>query len=471
MQGQCVPLDAFYEAVFLADEQGVIRACNTRAQAIFGATEERLIGRRLPSLFAQQTQGEAFLLDLKGRRSAAPFALIEARLARDDGRSFIAEIAVRLQADHQMMISMRDITIRVEALHHLEAANERLLATDRDRLRFVSNVSHELRSPLTSMSYALTNMKRGICGPLPEKAMAYVDRLETDVKRLLLTVNDILDLRQIEAGTLTLHKTSLSLKKTLTEAMEMLHLQAEAKGQTLRFHTEEEDCFALVDQHKIERVFCNVIANAIKYTPQGGTIEVRLQREGNRARIVVDDNGIGIPPEALARVWQPYYRVGDHVAGTGLGLSIVKELVELHQGRASVFSPVPGASDGTRVQIELPLAEGPCWVILSGDETFVNDLVQMAKTMGCVPQVDTSALDIEGFCKPFMPARFFIDGTLPESSVEDIIYQIRQSPRLSQTPILLLVPEDFSPLRNYAYAKMRIDVRNYPLRPDILQQL
>jgi anti-sigma regulatory factor (Ser/Thr protein kinase) len=306
---------------------------------------------------------------------------------------------------------------------------------------------------------------------LPEKAKAYVERLQTDVKRLLLTVNDILDMRQIEMGTLTLHKTSASLKKLLVETVETLQIQAEAKQQQLTTHIIEEDCFATVDQYKIERVFCNVIANAIKYTPNGGTITVTLQRHGSMARIWVDDTGIGIPPEALTRVTQPYYRVGDHVAGTGLGLSIVKELIELHQGELTLYSPVPGEMVGTRVQLDLPLSVGPSWVILSGDEAFINDLTHLAEVMGCVPHADNSALDIEAFCANLTPARFFIDGALPESSVEDMIYQIRRSAKLAKTPILILAPKDFSQLRNYAYAQMRIDVRDYPIRPEVLRQL
>lgn len=466
------PLDAFYEAVLLTDGDGLIRACNERAKIIFHIHHDAtLVGRNLVSLFVHPQQGLDFLSEIKTHLFAEPFTLIEARLAREDGCSFIAEVAVHRQSESQMMISMRDITVRVEALRHLEEANERLRMTDRDRMTFVSNVSHELRSPLTSMSYALTNMQRGICGELSEKAKAYIERLQTDVKRLLLTVNDILDMRQIEMGTLKLHKTSASLTKLLTESIEALHIQAEAKQQTLTIKTCEDDCFAMVDTHKIERIFSNIIANAIKYTQAGGTIEASIQRVADAACVVVDDNGIGIPPEALSRVIQPYYRVGDHVAGTGLGLSIVKELVELHQGSLKIFSPVPNQTTGTRVQVNLPLAKRPMWVILSGDEAFIENLTQMANLMGCVANPDREALNIENFCQTFVPSRFFIDGALPESSVEDMIYQIRRCARLSKTPIVILAPQDFDPLRNYAYAQMRIDVRTYPTTPDILRQL
>lgn len=466
------PLDAFYEAVLLTDGEGLIYACNERSKIIFHITAETtLIGRSLVSLFVHPQQGLDFLSEIKTRFLDESFALIEARLAREDGSSFIAEIAVRRRSESQMMVSMRDITVRVEALRNLEEANERLRITDRDRMTFVSNVSHELRSPLTSMSYALSNMQRGICGALPEKAMAYIERLQTDVKRLLLTVNDILDMRQIEMGTLKLHKTSAAIKKLLVESIEALRVQAEAKQQTITFRACEDDCFAVLDTHKIERVFSNVIANAIKYTQTGGAIEVTIAREPNTARIRVDDNGIGIPPESLARVTQPYYRVGDHVAGTGLGLSIVKELVELHNGKLTILSPVPHHTMGTRIQIDLPLSKGPEWVILSGDEAFIEDLTQMATLMGGNAKPDREALNIDAFCSSFIPARFFIDGSLPESSVEDIIYQIRRSVRLAKTPILILAPKDFDPLRNYAYAQMHIDVRAYPISPNVLRQL
>lgn len=473
MNPSCAPLDAFYEAILFINHDGFIRACNQRALTLFHASTERpLVGRNLTTLFAHPQQGLDLLSQLTtSLTTQEAFTLVEARLARDDGRSLMVEIAIRQYTEDQFTVSMRDITQRHQALRDLEDANERLRATDRDRIAFVSNVSHELRSPLTSMSYALTNMQRGICGQLPEKALAYIERLQTDVKRLLLTVNDILDMRQIETGTLNLHKTTASLKKHLLETIESLQLQAEAKQQALHVSTCEGDAFAMVDTYKIERIFSNIIANAIKYTPAKGTISITLQSVAPMARIIVDDTGIGIPPEALPRVTQPYYRVGDHVAGTGLGLSIVKELITLHDGTLHIESPVPGTTIGTRVTLEIPLSERPLWVLLSGDDAFINEMTPLIQRLGCIAIPDQEALHIHQRYISVSPARFIIDGALPEYAIEDILYQIHGSPRLTKTPILILVPNDCDSLHHYAYAHMNVVLRPYPTTLDVLRQL
>lgn len=462
---QSAPLDAFYEAVFILDSQNIIQACNRRARDLFHVTEDHTFdGQKATLLFASPQQArDLFATYAMTQDEETTFLVQEARVVRQDGSTFIAEVTLHPLCHDQWILSLRDISVRIEALRNLEEANERLRITDRERMNFVSNVSHELRTPLTSMAYALTNMQRGICGQLPEKAQDYISRLQIDVKRLLLTVNDILDLRQIEHGTLSLQKTTQSLTKLLLSAVEALRFQAEAKQQHLAVQETEEGCYALVDPHKIERVFVNVIANAIKYTPDEGKLSISIHREGQKAILLFDDNGIGIPPEAIHRVSLPYYRVGDHVTGTGLGLAIVKELTEKHHGTFSILSPVPGTTTGTRVKLEFPLTQGPLWMIISADETFIHEVEAYAKAMGCSTAVDSEALHIAERSQPITPKRFVIDGTLLESSIEDIIYQIRSAPTLAQSEIMLISPQPLDDARVYTYNRMHITLREMPL--------
>lgn len=464
------PLDAFYEAVFLTDDAFRIVTCNLRAVELFrAASREALVGRPLGGFSpegAVRLSSDAFRESL-GRE---PFVLSEGRAMRDDGTAFVAEVAVhRLGAD-AALVTVRDVTRRVEALHRAEEANERLRAADRDRMEFVSNVSHELRTPLTSMAYALTNMLRGVCGPLPERAVGYLERLQADVRRLTTTVNDILDLRQLENGTLTLRKTCLPLGRLLAEAADALSVQAEAKRQRLEAVQDAREIYALADRNKIERVFFNLLSNAVKYTPEGGAIRAYLRREGETALVVVEDDGIGIPPEALPRVSQRYFRVGDQVAGTGLGLSIVREIIELHGGALRVESPVPGTERGTRATVSLPVCEGPLLVVVSGDGAFAQRLAEAAEALGNGLLIDRSGLDLPTTCAGRQPARFVLDGALPEGLLDELVCQIRQDARLARTPILLLTP-GMEATRRHEYARMRVEVCTMPPTPEALRAL
>ena len=473
MTARCVPLEALSEATFLTDGDFRVLDCNARAVELLRApSREAIIGRDASDLPNDHDLSAEFPTYLKERLTAVPFVSLENHATRDDGTTFMAEAVLHRLADGNILVKLRDITAGVESLHRAEEANERLRAAIRDRMEFVSNVSHELRTPLTSMSYALTNMTRGVCGPLPQKAMDYLGRLQVDVKRLLTTVNDLLDLRQMENGTLTLRKTFVPLAHLLADAADALSIQAQAKGQTLSVAPAPREIYAEADCHKIERVFFNILSNAVKYTPEGGAIHASARAEGDNAVIEVDDNGIGIPPEALPRVSQRYFRVGDQVAGTGLGLSIVREIVSLHGGTLHIQSPVPGTACGTRVTVTLPACPGPEALIVSGDDALIADLSAQITDMGLRPRPDRDALDIPGECRGRpAPAGILLDGALPESCLSDLICQIRGDATLARVPILLLSPTPIDDSRRAEYTRMRVTVRPYPLPSSTLRDL
>ena len=473
MNGSCVPLEALSEAAFLTDGDFRVVDCNARAVELLRApSREAVIGRDASDMPNDHDLAAEFPTYLRERLTAVPFVSLENHAARDDGTTFVAEAVLHRLADGNVLIMVRDVTARVESLHRAEEANERLRAAIRDRMEFVSNVSHELRTPLTSMSYAIGNMLRGICGPLPQKAQDYLGRLQVDVKRLMTTVNDILDLRQMENGTLTLRKSLVPLAHLLAESADALLIQAQAKRQTLTVAPAPKEIYAEADRHKVERVFFNILSNAVKYTPEGGAIHASIRAEGKDALIQVDDNGIGIPPEALPRVSQRYFRVGDQVAGTGLGLSIVREIVELHGGTLTIQSPVPGGDRGTRVAVRLPACPGPEVVVVSGDEALIAALTPPLTDLGLRVRPDREGLDLaKGGQTSAPPARFILDGALPDCCLSELICQIRGDARLAQTPILVLSPFAIDASRRAEYARMRVDLRPWPLPIEELRPL
>lgn len=464
-------LEVLYEAAFHTDSRFRILDCNARAVEILRAeSKESLLGRIATDIPSDHALAADFPTCLCERLTAVPFVVIECRVTRDDKSRFWAETVTHRLADGTHLITLRDISARVESLQRIEEANERLRALLRDRMEFVSNVSHELRTPLTSMSYALTNMQRGICGTLPEKATDYLKRLQVDVKRLLTTVNDLLDVRQMEHGTLTLHATLTPLHCLLESSASALRIQAEEKQQTLTVLPIERECYALIDRPKFERVFFNIFSNAVKYTPEGGTIVARLYRKDSTVFFEIDDNGIGIPKEALAHVSERYFRVGDHVSGTGLGLSIVREITELHQGALAIASPVPGTSCGTRITITLPESAPPEVYLITDTPAFTATWREVLWSSG--QSIHTlSPNDVPQFSTAFTAtSQFIIDGSLPESVITSIVCQLRRTQTTLQSPILIL-SDAMNPLMRRDFARWRALVRPQTISGEDLRTL
>lgn len=459
-------LDAIYEAAFLTDGDFKIVDCNCRAVEVLRALKkDDLIGRKISDFPSDNEPGADFPTYFQERLTAVPFVVVESRFSRYDGSQFWAETVAHRLSENAHLITIRDISARVESFQRAEEANERLRAAIRDRMEFVSNVSHELRTPLTSMSYALTNMLRGICGTLPGKAVEYLERLHVDVKRLMTTVNDLLDLRQMENGTLMLRCHYIPLGRLLAETINALKIQAETKHQTLQLLPYDCERYVYADHHKLERVFFNILSNAVKYTPENGCITARLYEQNGFVKIEVDDNGIGIPAHALPRVSQRYFRVGEHIAGTGLGLSIVREITELHGGTFKVESPVPNTQHGTRITISLPVSQSPNTVIVSDSPHFVEDITAKLSPIGHI--VQTAALNKtlpEQLATGKTPARILFDGDLPDEQIIDAVCKIQRHPSLSLVPILVLT-DKIEPLVKREYAKWRVDIRPKTISP------
>jgi PAS domain S-box-containing protein len=435
-------LESVYDAVLITARDGKILECNTRAAEFFLMEVQALIGQSVIGLISGAT--DALIETINKNLLSKKYTLVEARCKRSDGTSFAAEIAVNkveLDARGQLCFFVRDITMRQQAQSALEDAVERLQAHDRARMEFVSNVSHELRTPLTSMIYAVNNMLRGVVGPMPDKAITYLERLQSDCHRLLATVNDILDLRQIENKTLVLTKKVVPLGLVVREGAESLEVQADAKRIALRFDFSARELFCWCDAQKVERVVLNVVGNAVKFTPTNGIITIKLEQppdKPNFARLSVCDTGMGIPPEVLPKVSQRYFRVGDHVSGTGLGLAISREIVELHGGTMELASPVPGTDCGTAVYVTLPLAPKPTVVALSQDAETSDFLKRRIEEQGYGLFFTASSQEALDACFNRKPAVFVLDRRISDMDVRDMILQLREDTRTKRLPVIVM---------------------------------
>lgn len=202
------------------------------------------------------------------------------------------------------------------------------------RQNFVSNVSHELRTPLSTLKALIETLQKCIHDD-PFAAEKFLMMMDVEIDKLTQMVLELLDLSRIESGRVTMQKQTIAVKDLLKNPVERMQPQAERARIDLRFECQDGLPTLNVDVEQIERVLINIIHNAIKYTPQGGSIVVSAKQENNEILISVQDTGEGIDETDLPRIFERFYKTDQARAsgGTGLGLSIAKHIIDAHQGR------------------------------------------------------------------------------------------------------------------------------------------
>ncbi len=244
-----------------------------------------------------------------------------------------------------------------ERTHALQLALNEVKTISRRKSDFISAVSHELRTPLTSIKGYASILLAGKLGALPEDIHLRLEKINRHSDELTHLVNDLLDISRIEAGKVTMKAEPQDLRKTLEGVADLLSVQLKEKQLQFSMDIPEDAACVLADAAQINRVFINLIGNALKFTPQNGKISVASLRIGNQIEIAVSDTGCGIPEEALDAVFEEFYRVDNAInqeaKGTGLGLSLVKRIIEAHGGKIRVKSS-PG--QGATFSLTLPQA-------------------------------------------------------------------------------------------------------------------
>ncbi|MFW6326932.1 MAG: hybrid sensor histidine kinase/response regulator transcription factor [Bacteroidota bacterium] len=253
--------------------------------------------------------------------------------------------------------------VRVERLE-----KDKIQEVEEMKLRFFTNISHEFRTPLTLILSPLEKLSQSKRIDNEEKVQ--VSLMLNNAKRLLRLVNQIMDLRKIEAGKLRLETRYGDLVAFIRDIISSFEELAREKSIRLMYNTISEQIFSMFDEDKIDKVIFNLLSNAFKYTPEGGTITVSvalisktLLTEGDQEKLIeicVEDNGKGIPRDARDKIFDRFYQHEDNsvgTRGTGIGLSLTKDLVELHKGKIEVQSTTneeQKGKTGTRFIIHLP---------------------------------------------------------------------------------------------------------------------
>ena len=243
------------------------------------------------------------------------------------------------------------------ANRELAEANAKLRELSDMKEEFLALTTHDLRSPLTVISGVINFFTSGRLGDLTPEQKNMVAMMERNAQNLIELVNDLLDASKLESGTLRLDLTSVDVRALADELRESMEPLAREKGITIEELIPDDLPPLRADRAKLRRVLVNLVSNAVKFTPRGGRVELRAEREGGMVRVCVTDTGVGIAPEDLDRLFDKYEQARSRATrsekGTGLGLSITRQIVELHGGKITVRSEV---GKGSTFSFTIPAA-------------------------------------------------------------------------------------------------------------------
>ena len=318
------------DGVIVLDQEHKVLLVNKVAQKAFNLSSENLIGKPIQSIFRQKELVK--LLESKLQENSSEWD----EYTTDDEHTY--SIQVNPIPDVGIAITMSDITY--------------LKKLDRIKSDFVNTVSHDLRSPLTAIMGYVDLIER--VGPVNKMQSDFIRRVQISVQNITSLVDDLLNLGRIEAGFESSHDV-IQLDAMIKRELENLENEIKLKKQKIDLSITPNIPKTLGNAVQIRQLLNNIVGNASKYTPDDGTIQIKLETEKEQIILQVTDNGVGIPPVDLPFIFDKFYRasnISPDIGGTGLGLSIVKSIVDAHKGRIWVDSKV---GTGSTFTIVLPI--------------------------------------------------------------------------------------------------------------------
>jgi signal transduction histidine kinase len=308
------------------------------------------------------------------RRMVTPIRALQASAERIGAGALDARIDVHTgdelealgNAFNRMATQLRELygtlELRVEErTRELVQAKEEVEIANRHKSEFLASMSHELRTPLNAIIGFSDALDEQFFGPLNARQARYVQHIMSSGRHLLALINDILDLSKVEAGRMELELSRFSLPEALESGATMVRERANQHGIELHVQTDPDVQVVEADERKVKQVIFNLLANAVKFTPDGGHVHVRACRTDSWLEVSVRDTGVGIAPEDQARIFDAFQQGDRGVAqpqeGTGLGLTLSRQFVELHGGRLWAESEL-GRGSTFRFTLPLHLAAG-----------------------------------------------------------------------------------------------------------------
>lgn len=349
--------DNLFESIGVFAADGRLQMWNSRFRTVWGASEDLLathpriddLMREVQSCLAKPQQSNlvrelvrAATVERKQRVGHVGFA---------DGRIF--EFAAIPLPDGNALFTMLDVTDSRRVEQVLRDRNEALEQADKIKTAFVTNMSYELRTPLTTISGFAEMMAAGYAGELPDAARTYVDGILKSTGRLSMLIDNVLDLTQGEAGSLPIERKPVDLAALARGCADRLRTEADAKGLAVTLHLDPSLGSILGDAKRIEQAVDHLLENALRYCSPGTRILLHGDGAADKARLVVSDDGPGIPARQQAAIFDPLARADQARSGAkaGIGLPLARQLAQAHGGTLQLVSE---PAQGTIVVIELP---------------------------------------------------------------------------------------------------------------------
>jgi PAS domain S-box-containing protein len=351
-------------AFILLDREQIVQWFSPGAEHIFGWPAAEITGRSIERLFTPEDAAAGIPAnerDVAVRQSAAEDDRWQLR--RDGTRFWASGVLFALRDERgelagfaKLLRDRTDVREQHETLGNRVAA---LAAESHQKDVFLSTLSHELRNPLAPLANALEIIR--LSGPTTPHVAYALSVIERQTELLRRLVDDLLDMARIGAGKVQIRREPVVLGELLERSIETLRAQIEARRHHVDLIQPETAIRVEADPARLMQVFVNLVGNAVKYTSDGGRIWVKATTEGGEAVVRVADQGLGIPPEMLPRIFELFTQVESSrpyaQGGLGIGLSVVKNLVDLHGGSVQVRSE--GLGKGSEFTVRLPLMPSP----------------------------------------------------------------------------------------------------------------
>lgn len=458
-------LDAAPDAIIESDAAGHIVLVNEIALRMFGYSREEMLALRIEALVPEAVRDrhtshrESFL----AHPSTRPMGTgLELQAARKDGSIFPVEISlspIQSEAGIHVIAIVRDVTTRrqsedrfremreqftrelEEKNRQLQQRNAEVERSDRLKSEFLASMSHELRSPLHTISGFAELLIEELEGPLNEKQKRFVSNIQHDSQHLLALINDLLDISKIEAGRMEFYPELFALLPAVEEVVEMIRPRAAAKNIQTSIEM-DPSIMVHADRVRLRQILTNLLSNAVKFTPEAGRVSVSAFARPGRIAISVADSGVGIAREDHDAIFDKFYQVGSTTKGvregTGLGLAITKRLVEQQGGKIWVCSELDRGSQFTfTAQASESAGSEPRPLVLiiedqpRAAELLVNYLTPEGFRTLCVESAEhAAAIAIE-----LSPDAVIVDVS---SLAARMIRSLRNAPALESVPIVVV---------------------------------
>lgn len=353
-------LEAAPDALVLTNAASVIVQINAKGAALFGYEQQELVGRTIDILIPKRfatAHGKHYQAYFNAPRSRRMGNGSELHGQSKNGMEFPVDISLSPMSNESgalVIAAIRDVTVQRQLEHELRQRTIELEEADRHKDMFLLTLAHELRSPLASLVHvgpllrgAGTNEAGLKIGAVVERQTAYMSRL----------IEDLVDISRVRSGKVVIHRQPTDFTEVVAGAIELIRPLMESRGHVVELNLPQESTWIEGDEVRLTQVVANLLTNAARYTHEGGHVRVGLATEGAVAVLRIHDDGVGLAPNMLTRVFGLFVRVeGDSdatSAGLGIGLDLVRRLIEMHGG--TVVAESDGLGAGSEFIVRLPL--------------------------------------------------------------------------------------------------------------------